>query len=75
MSGRYKEIKIRIPVETHLRLTTLKLVKGTPIAKAVQEALSRYLATLEEELRQAPVGGEIHRELVDAMKPADEAGH
>jgi predicted DNA-binding protein len=73
MSERYKEIKVRIPVETHLRLTTLKLVKGTPIAQAVQEALQRYLSTLEEELRQHPALYHTRSELAADLKPADEA--
>ncbi|MBI4393422.1 MAG: hypothetical protein HY556_06465 [Euryarchaeota archaeon] len=73
MSNRYKEIKVRIPVETHLRLTTLKLVKGTPIAQAVQEALQRYLSTLEEELRQHPALAHTDPALGVDLKSTDEA--
>jgi len=43
MSRRFKEIKVKIPIEQHLRLHTLKLTEGVTISEAVERALQRYL--------------------------------
>lgn len=43
MNRRFKEIKVKIPIEQHLRLHTLKLTEGVTISEAVERALQRYL--------------------------------
>jgi hypothetical protein len=43
MATRFKEIKVKIPIEQHLRLHTLKLTHGVTISEAVETALQRYL--------------------------------
>jgi hypothetical protein len=43
MDRRFKEIKVKIPIEQHLRLHTLKLTEGVTISEAVERALQRYL--------------------------------
>lgn len=37
-----KELKVRIPIEHHLKLHALKVLTGKPISAAVTEALSAY---------------------------------
>lgn len=43
MTRRFKEIKVKIPIEQHLRLHTLKLTRGVTISEAVERALQRFL--------------------------------
>jgi len=43
VAQRFKEIKVKIPIEQHLRLHTLKLTQGVTISEAVEKALQRYL--------------------------------
>ena len=43
-SIRLKELKVRIPVNQHVRLHTIKLSKGVTIGEVVSEAIERYLA-------------------------------
>lgn len=43
MARRFKEIKVKIPIDQHLRLHTLKLTHGVTISEAVEKALQRYL--------------------------------
>jgi hypothetical protein len=43
VSRRFKEIKVKIPIEQHLRLHTLKLTQGVTISEAVEKALQKYL--------------------------------
>lgn len=43
MARRFKEIKVKIPIDQHLRLHTLKLTHGVSISEAVEKALQRYL--------------------------------
>ena len=43
MNRRSKEIKVKIPIEQHLRLHTLKLTQGITISEAVEKALQKYL--------------------------------
>lgn len=43
MTRRFKEIKVKIPIEQHLRLHTLKLTQGVTISEAVERALQRFL--------------------------------
>jgi ribosomal protein S13 len=40
---RVKEIKVKIPIDQHLRLHTLKLTQGVTISEAVERALQRFL--------------------------------
>jgi hypothetical protein len=43
MARRFKEIKVKIPIEQHLRLHTLKLTQGVSISEAVEKALQKFL--------------------------------
>lgn len=43
MVRRFKEIKVKIPIDQHLRLHTLKLTQGVTISEAVEKALQKYL--------------------------------
>jgi hypothetical protein len=43
-----KEIKVKIPVEYHVKLHTLKVLKGQNISSTVEEALTRYFDILSE---------------------------
>lgn len=45
MVRRFKEIKVKIPIDQHLRLHTLKLTQGVTISEAVEKALQHYLDT------------------------------
>lgn len=40
-----KEIKVKIPVNYHIKLHTLKVLKGQSISDTVEIALERYFAT------------------------------
>jgi len=40
-----KEIKVKIPVGYHIKLHTLKVLKGQSISDTVEIALERYFAT------------------------------
>lgn len=44
-----KEIKVRIPLEYHIKLHTAKVVSGKPISDTVKVALETYFAELAEE--------------------------
>ena len=41
-----KEIKVKIPLEFHIKLHTLKVLKGQSISTTVEEALTRYFQQL-----------------------------
>lgn len=43
-----KEIKVKIPVEYHVKLHTLKVLKGQAISSTVESALTRYFDILSE---------------------------
>ncbi len=43
-----KEIKVKIPVEYHIKLHTLKVLKGESISSTVEHALTRYFDILSE---------------------------
>jgi hypothetical protein len=43
-----KEIKVKIPVEYHVKLHTLKVLKGQNISLTVEQALTRYFDILSE---------------------------
>ena len=43
-----KEIKVKIPVEYHVKLHTLKVLRGQNISSTVEEALTRYFDILSE---------------------------
>ncbi len=51
-----KEIKVRIPLDYHIRLHTVKVVKGQNISETVKEALENYFADLRQD---APVGPSV----------------
>lgn len=40
-----KEIKVKIPVGYHIKLHTLKVLKGQSISDTVEIALEKYFAT------------------------------
>jgi DNA-binding protein Fis len=42
-----KEIKVRIPLDYHIKLHTVKVVAGTPISDTVRVALESYFAELD----------------------------
>lgn len=44
-----KEIKVRIPLDYHIKLHTVKVVSGVPISDTVKDALEAYFAELKEE--------------------------
>ncbi|PSG97159.1 hypothetical protein BRD56_06795 [Thermoplasmatales archaeon SW_10_69_26] len=44
-----KEIKVKIPVEYHVKLHTLKVLKGQNISSTVEQALTRYFDILSED--------------------------
>jgi len=43
--GNGKEIKVKIPVGYHIKLHTLKVLKGQSISDTVEIALEKYFAT------------------------------
>jgi hypothetical protein len=43
-----KEIKVKIPVEYHVKLHTLKVLKGQEISTTVESALTRYFDILAD---------------------------
>jgi len=43
-----KEIKVKIPVEYHVKLHTLKVLKGQNISSTVEHALTRYFDILAD---------------------------
>ncbi len=43
-----KEIKVKIPVEYHVKLHTLKVLKGQNISSTVEKALMRYFEILSD---------------------------
>lgn len=44
-----KEIKVRIPLDYHIKLHTVKVVSGVPISDTVKDALEAYFAELNRE--------------------------
>lgn len=40
-----REIKVRLPAEFHIKLHTLKVLRGQPLSETVQIALAQYFAT------------------------------
>ena len=60
-----KEIKVKIPLDYHIKLHTLKVLKGQSISDTVEAALARYFeATSEHEKRQV---AEATRTAVSAL--------
>ena len=41
-----KEIKVKIPLDYHIKLHTLKVLKGQNISETVEVALGRYFSSL-----------------------------
>lgn len=56
-----KEIKVKIPVGYHIKLHTLKVLKGQSISDTVELALAKYFA-------QNPFPGLAHHEPVATIK-------
>lgn len=48
-----KEIKVRIPLDYHIKLHTVKVVSGVPISDTVKDALEAYFAEIREEESKA----------------------
>lgn len=48
-----KEIKVRIPLDYHIKLHTVKVVSGVPISDTVKDALEAYFTELKEEDQKA----------------------
>ena len=44
-----KEIKVRIPLDYHIKLHTVKVVSGTAISETVKAALESYFEELNQE--------------------------
>lgn len=44
-----KEIKVRIPLDYHIKLHTVKVVSGVPISDTVKQALESYFEELNRE--------------------------
>lgn len=44
-----KEIKVKIPLDYHVKLHTVKVVSGTPISDTVKAALEEYFDDLKDE--------------------------
>ena len=55
---RSKEIKVKIPVQQHLKLHTLKLTEGITITEAVETALKNYFDKADAELRNVDESGD-----------------
>jgi len=49
-----KEIKVKIPLEFHIKLHTLKVLKGQSISDTVEIALGRYFNQLSVEMAHGP---------------------
>lgn len=43
-----KDLKVRIPVEYHIQLRTLKILKGKSMSDALSEALDLYFENAQE---------------------------
>lgn len=55
-----KEIKVKIPLDFHIKLHTLKVLKGQSISDTVEIALGRYFSALTIEMNGAsPVEREL----------------
>ncbi|MEA3199218.1 MAG: hypothetical protein QOE90_646 [Thermoplasmata archaeon] len=44
-----KEIKVKIPLDYHIKLHTVKVVSGVPISDTVKQALESYFEELNRE--------------------------
>jgi hypothetical protein len=49
-----KELKVRLPLDQHVQLHTLKVLHGQPIHVTVQQALAAYFRDFEAAQGQAP---------------------
>ena len=47
-----KEIKVKIPLDYHIKLHTVKVVSGTAISETVKAALESYFEELNQETAQ-----------------------
>ncbi len=47
-----KEIKVKIPLDYHIKLHTVKVVSGTAISDTVKAALESYFEELNQETGQ-----------------------
>lgn len=50
-SDKQKEIKVKIPVAYHVKLHTLKVLRGQEISSSVEAALDRYFEQLAKDPR------------------------
>ena len=50
--GEDKEIKVKIPLDYHIKLHTVKVVKGQNISDTVKAALAHYFADLAASMPQ-----------------------
>ncbi|MCA1812584.1 MAG: hypothetical protein LC624_01380 [Halobacteriales archaeon] len=67
-----KEIKVKIPLEFHIKLHTLKVLKGQSISDTVELALGRYFQALTVEMATAAPAAEslmFHAELAHPEMP------
>lgn len=44
-----KELKVKLPMRLHVKLHTVKMLKGVQICALVEEALDRYFDELRQE--------------------------
>ncbi|MGQ0537019.1 MAG: hypothetical protein ACT4PT_13230 [Methanobacteriota archaeon] len=44
-----KEIKVKIPVDYHIKLHTLKVLRGQNISETVEIALGKYFSALNQD--------------------------
>lgn len=49
-----KELKVKLPMRLHVKLHTMKMLKGVQICEVVQEALDRYFEDLRAERAAIP---------------------
>ncbi len=67
--NRAKEVKVKIPVNYHIKLHSMKVLTGKPISDAVTEALEAYFADRPFDLSLQSSGlrvDDIDAEAIDA---------
>lgn len=47
-----KEIKVKIPIEYHIKLHSIRLTEDQSLSRTVQKALETYFVVLKRELQQ-----------------------
>jgi hypothetical protein len=66
---RDKELKVKVPLSLHLKLHTMKLMRGQPISDTVRIALQRYFEEQPWQAARAPAQAEPPA-WVEALAPA-----